>query len=133
MHHVYMCDRSSGTNNLTDPKDKVIKTTGVYFGIVIEGLPYIVGLNVSQNQWQMVICRGGIITGELTWGEIPSRHFRGDKRGWRYNGGQYNGGSLYSNVVSTCICNKFHLQMVNLPVGTAAGSSEGGARGGGAG
>ena len=128
MHHVYMCDRSSGTNNLTDPKDKVIKTTGVYFGIVIEGLPYIVGLNVSQNQWQMVICRGGIITGELTWGEIPSRHFRGDKRGWRYNGG-----SLYSNVVSTCICNKFHLQMVNLPVGTAAGSSEGGARGGGAG
>ena len=50
----------------------VIKTIGVYFGIVIEGLPYIIGLNVSQNQWRMAICRGGIITGELKWLEIPS-------------------------------------------------------------
>ena len=48
----------------------VIKTIGVYFGIVIEGLPYIIGLNVSQNQWRMAICGGGIMTGELTWRQI---------------------------------------------------------------
>ena len=50
----------------------VIKTIGVFFGIVIEGLPYIIGLNVSQNQCGMAICWGGIITGELTWLEIRS-------------------------------------------------------------
>ena len=47
----------------------MIKTICVYFGIVIEGLSYIIGLNVPQNQWRMAICRGGIITGELTWGK----------------------------------------------------------------
>ena len=75
----------------------MIKTIGVYFGIVIEGLPYIIGLNVSQNQWRMAICGGGIITGELTWEEIRSLQFRGDKRGWRYNGGNIAGTTVHLN------------------------------------
>ena len=38
---------------LQTPRTMVVKTIGVYFGIVIEGLPYITGQNVSQNQWRM--------------------------------------------------------------------------------
>ena len=54
------------------PRTMMIKTIGVYFGIVIKGLPYIIGLNVSQNQWRMAMCGGGIITGELTREEVRS-------------------------------------------------------------
>ena len=48
-----------------------METIGVYFVIVIEGLPNIIGLSVFQYQWGMAISRGGIITGELT-GEMRS-------------------------------------------------------------
>ena len=50
----------------------MIKTIGVYFGMFIGGIPYIMGINVSENEWLMAICGGGIITGELTLGEIRS-------------------------------------------------------------
>ena len=53
----------------------MIKTIGVYFGIIIEGLPYIIGLNVSQNHWRMAISGGGIIAGELTWGKFVLDNF----------------------------------------------------------
>ena len=81
---------------LQTPRTMVVKTIGVHFGIVIEGLPYIIGLNVSQNQWRMAISGVGIIPGKLTWGEIRALQFRSDKRGWRYNGGQYSRGPLYT-------------------------------------
>ena len=55
------------------------------------------------NQWRMAICGGGIIMGELTWGEIRSWLFHGDKRGWRYNGGQCSGGPLYTELLTSPI------------------------------
>ena len=79
---------------LRTARTTLIRTIGVYLGIVIEEVPYIIGLNVSQNLWRMAICGGGTITGDLTWVKIRSEQFRGDKRGWRYNGEQYGGGPL---------------------------------------
>ena len=35
----------------------------------------------------MALSGGGIITGVLTWKEIRSMEFSGNKRGWHYNGG----------------------------------------------
>jgi hypothetical protein len=35
----------------------------------------------------MAVCRCGIITGVLTWKEIRSLGFPGDKRGWHYTEG----------------------------------------------
>jgi hypothetical protein len=43
----------------------------------------------------MALSGGGIITGVLTWKEIRSMGFSGNKREWHYNGGNYNGGALY--------------------------------------
>ena len=71
MHHEYRCDRSSGTNHLMDLKATVNKTMGVNFGIFIQGLPYVIGINVSQHHWRMAINRGGIITGGIKMGKNP--------------------------------------------------------------
>ena len=63
MHHVYRCDQSNGTYPLTDIKVHGGHDIGGFFGIVIVGLPYIVKLNVSQNQWRVAISGGGIVPG----------------------------------------------------------------------
>ena len=59
----------------------VIKTIGIYFGIVIEVLPYIIGLNVSQNKWRMAISGDGIIPGGINMGGNSFFTIHGHKQG----------------------------------------------------
>ena len=86
----------------------MIKTICVYFGIVIEGLSYIIGLNVPQNQWRMAICRGGIITGELTWGEI----FVAIREGGDITGGNIAGDHCISCVIKFTVLVSTHFETV---------------------